>query len=372
MAEQQVNKVTTPISDAEMSRVFLDVAKKLFNVSLSKEQLAIIIAQNNLETGNRKYMHNYNIGNIMHVAGDGHDFFVGGDKTKNNKGEWVPFKAKFRSYPNLEEAAKDYLGNLKRRGGGTVWNAIMSADPAAFAKALKQTKYYEADEKDYAAGMHSHFKAYNKSDSYDKAVANNYEKAKPIDTGTAPATSSEQPATQPKSFVPDPNFGATPVAPPSNILSRLDQVLNSFIKALGEEESHNNFEKKALYKNNLLEHQVLIKINSDKLEDSIEFARILCTALDEELQAYAYTHTNKNDVEVECTIYGPKSLCIGSILQLCDALSDTFEMATKKIGGCQIKSIICPNKKSDYQELDMRLAQIYYNAFHLKFINGTK
>ncbi len=169
MVNQQVPKVNTPVSETELSRSFIEVASALFGVQLTKPQLSILVAQNNLETGGRKAMWNFNIGNITH-ANDSFDYFMGADKTKDKSGKWVPTTLKFRSYPNLNEGTKDYLNNLHSRGGGSVWNSILKADPVAFSKALKSTKYYEADEKDYTKGILSGVKAYNSNNSYEDAL----------------------------------------------------------------------------------------------------------------------------------------------------------------------------------------------------------
>ncbi len=212
MANQEVPRVKTSVSEAELTRAFMDTAKELFGVELSKSQLAILIAQNNLETGGRQAMWNFNIGNITHNPSvDSFDYFVSGDKTKDKAGNWVPIKLKFRSYPTLHDAAKDYLRNLKNRGGGKVWNSILQADPAGFSKALKDTKYYEADEKDYTRGMIAGVKAFNKKDSYENAVAG--------------------------------NFSATNVAAPSTgIMGKIDTLLNQFLKAIAETQ-HNKLVK---------------------------------------------------------------------------------------------------------------------------------
>lgn len=218
MANQEVPKVKTPISEAELSRAFIDVARDLFKIELTKQQLAILVAQNNLETGGRASMYNFNIGNITHRSQvDSFDYFMGGDKTRDKNGNWVPTKYQFRAYPNLTEGVKDYLKNLKYRGKGNVWNAVISADPAQFSKALKDTKYYEADEKDYTRGMVAGVAAFNKRKSYEDALAGNF----PAVTPTAPIASA-------------------PVK--KDFLGQIGQLLEKFLSAIAESE-HNNFIK---------------------------------------------------------------------------------------------------------------------------------
>lgn len=179
MANQQVPKQVTPVSEAEMARAFIDVARELFNINLTQEQVALLIAQNNVETASRAYMHNYNIGNIIHTDKDNNDYFIGGDKTRGADGKWKPIQMKFRAYPDLKSGVKDYLTNLKHRAKGNVWQTILSGDPAAFAKALKDSRYYEADEKDYRAGLINHVKSYYKNKSYENAIAGNFKTVSP-------------------------------------------------------------------------------------------------------------------------------------------------------------------------------------------------
>jgi hypothetical protein len=154
------------------------------------------------------------------------------------------------------------------------------------------------------------------------------------------------------------------------LLSRIDSLLDKFWHAFAEQQLHDRFIKKCAYKKTFIPHNILIKVQSNDLDNSIEFARILCAAIDEELYSDAYIYTDRNNVEVETTIYGPNQLSTQAVLELCNILSEKFEVATKKIGSCRINTIICPNKKSNYQELDIKLAQACYNRFHLKFIDG--
>lgn len=209
MANQEVPKVKTPVSEAELTRAFIDTARELFGIELTKSQLSLLVAQNNLETANRNAMWNFNIGNITHnTKFDSFDYFIGGDKTRDKNGNWVPTKYQFRSYPNLHEGVKDYLRNLKHRAGGKVWNTILQANPGAFSKALKDSKYYEADEKDYTKGLISGVKAFNGKNSYENAVAG--------------------------------NFSATPTQKPAqDLLGKIETLLNQFLKAVAEVEQNN-------------------------------------------------------------------------------------------------------------------------------------
>lgn len=154
-----------------------------------------------------------------------------------------------------------------------------------------------------------------------------------------------------------------------NDIDGIQTILSKFISVLSENQLSINFHKKAQYQKHLLEHKFLIKIQSNTNNiDAIEFSRILCTALDEELMADSSIHTDNYNTEIECYINGPKFACEKSILYICSHISNLFEKATKNIGGIKISSIIIPNKSSNYQELNIKLAMLNYSLFHQKFL----
>lgn len=350
MADQRVKTVRTTVSEPEMAAHFMTAAKKLYNIDLTQKQVGLLIAQNNLETAHRNAMFNYNIGNITHSPGDGWDFFIHQDKNGNDMklqeqvspGKWVAQTMRFRSYPDLETATEDYLKNLHNRAGGKVWNTIMQGDPAAFSKSLKQSGYYTADEKGYTAGLTGSYDAFNKSDSFQRAQSGNFDKGQAVATTT-------------------PHEGAQP-------MDQINQYLNSFLSALSEDNVNDKLVKKATYKKFLPKNDIVIQVKSSNLIDSLEFARILCLALDEETQSDATIHTDKENVEVLCSIHGPEEICKQAVNQLSSSIAGAFKLATKKIGGVDVKTKVLSNKASNYQELDIDLAQLAYRQFHLKFI----
>lgn len=152
-----------------------------------------------------------------------------------------------------------------------------------------------------------------------------------------------------------------------NFLNKLDNMLDQFMSAVANLEMIDHLSKKALYRS-LPENNIIIKLESDDFIDSLEFARILSTALDEEAQAMATIYTDRKTVEVLCKINGPHRACLKAVAQLCSVLEETFKLATKKIGGIDVKTFILPNEKSNYQELDIKLALSAYRQFQLKFI----
>lgn len=150
----------------------------------------------------------------------------------------------------------------------------------------------------------------------------------------------------------------------TSIISQISNLLSKFLALLAE--SNEQLIKRADLKL-LPEHKFIIRIGAKNVIDAIEFSRILCAALDEELMANGTIYTNWKSTEIECKINGDKELCSKSIDQLCIALSEVFEEKTKNIGGIKINATVLPNMCSNYQELSIKLAELNYTMFHNKF-----
>lgn len=150
----------------------------------------------------------------------------------------------------------------------------------------------------------------------------------------------------------------------SNFMDILDQFVHSLSATASSEQP-----SKKLYKKMLPNHDILIQISAPDYTSAIEFSRILCAALDEEVQANAYPHTDGSQtVEVECSIPGPALGCLQAVEQLSQSLTEAFKDATKKVGGLTVKTHCIMNKKSSYQQISLRTAETNYRKFLLKFI----
>jgi len=169
---------------------------------------------------------------------------------------------------------------------------------------------------------------------YDKAISNT-----PI-TSNTPATSN----TSTHSFIKD--------------------IIEKYLGVVISSEKQN----KKLYKNFLPINSILINVNSSDFTDSVEFSRILCSVLDEELFCKAFTYTDGNNIEVQCNIVGPKEDCLNLINKLTSATVDMFKIATEKVGGIDINTSINVDKKSSYKEITLTSAESNYRKFLLKFI----
>lgn len=98
--------------------------------------------------------------------------------------------------------------------------------------------------------------------------------------------------------------------------SYLDIVIDSFKRAISSD-------KAKLFKY-LPEHKISIKL-AGKLENTIKFANVLSPILDEKLNSYTSVHSDKNSVELECTINGDKELCVQAVESISKIVLDYYK-----------------------------------------------
>lgn len=334
MTGKQVSMVRTSFSMDDLVPTFVEAWKKLTSSTPTKEQIAMVMSQNALETGGftTKAMFNYNIGNIIKTPNDDYDYFEHPDSYHGKK-----FMSKFRAYNTLADGVYDYLRLLKN-GYPQAFQAT-TATPTDFAHALvanPKFQYYDAThEKDYASGMNRLYNDLLKSDKFNSLFGE--------------MASSRPPEAETQD---------------TSIISQISNLLNKFLALLAE--SNEIIIKRADSKL-LPEHTFIIKVDAKAIIDAIEFSRILCLALDEKLMATGTIYTNWQNTEIECKINGNKELCEESIIQLCDALINTFKENTKKIGSIKINTQVIPNMCSNYQQLSIKLAELNYTMFHNRF-----
>lgn len=338
---KQVPKTNTPVSDAQMAQAIINVWRRLFGTAPSKDQVYMIMAQNAIETGGkRESMHNYNVGNII-VGNSDHNYFLGGDWMYTDKSETTKktITQKFRAYDSLEDGVQDYLKLLSgSKRYAPAWQHILHPDIKEYSKSLHDAGYYGAKEEVYTKGLMAQYGRFNKGDSYSAGMA-----------GKAPDT---MVAKQDQS-------------PPAT--SGLENILKQFMEKL-HLTAATNHDLKKLYKAALPNNDILIQIVAPDYTSAVEFSRVLCTALDEDLLSTSYTYTDGHLVEVECSIPGPSKECYAAVCQMTQALTETFKSATVKIGGVSVKYSILMNKKSSYQPISPKTADTNYRKFLLKFI----
>lgn len=155
MTESFVPDVLTSIAPAPLYKALRIAAPVAIGAELSRASTLLLLAQIAFETGWRD-CHCWNLGNIKHVAGDGHNFtqfdcteIIHGVEKKILAGE--PGSS-FRAYASLAEGCVDYLALLHRQFGGA-WTAALAGDPHSFVVALAAEHYFTASEAIYERGV---------------------------------------------------------------------------------------------------------------------------------------------------------------------------------------------------------------------------
>lgn len=347
----RVKRVKTNVSEPQMAQAFINGWTSLFGTAPSKQQVGLLVAQNNLETGHRNSMWNYNVGNITTNGRDQFNYFD--DLTTDEQiepGKWEKKNLKYRAYDSLDDGVKDYLRLLSGKKYSEVWRHIVNPNPVAFSKSLKDAGYYTANEAPYTKNIVNLYKSFQNSDSYEQARSGN---VSPANTQVAKNDNFFQ------------NFlnrfkGVT--MPQPNL--QIDNLLNHYLQSVLASEKEN----KKLYKQYLTSNNAIVKINSEDYNNSIEFSRILSLAFKEELLANSFIHTDGKNVELSISIPGPSKISFEAVEELSQVVADAFEDATQKIGRIKIKTELITNKISSYQPISLKTAESEYRKFLLKFI----
>jgi len=162
------------------------------------------------------------------------------------------------------------------------------------------------------------------------------------------------------SFLQQPNIGQVSV---NESPTQIENMVDSLLQDIRASER----QYKELYKNLLPTNNLVIEVYANDKVDAIEFSRILCSALDEELLAKSYIHEQNNNIEIQCNIQGPQKICYEVIKQLTNSIANEFKNATSKIGGIDINTNVVMNKISSYSGLTIKSALSNYRKFLLKF-----
>lgn len=184
---QELEDKLTPVRSEDLCRELAGVWLDTMPTRPTKASIALLVAQWALETGWGNSMHCYNVGNIKSSQNDGRcwTFFPCGEELPEStavrmrdaspslvvirklysvqvNGQPVSMASvyfrpkhpvtRFRAYRTLRAGVIDYLSLIRNRFKAA-WPAVLRANPAEFARALKRAGYYTADENDYAKGL---------------------------------------------------------------------------------------------------------------------------------------------------------------------------------------------------------------------------
>lgn len=169
-----VPTVRTTYTQSQIIQGFVDGWHSQFGEYPKKESIAVLWAQECVETGVSTSMWNNNVGNVKYSPANGDVEYmmlahvweiVGGKKIMIEPpaaGTW------FRSFRTLAQGIAFQMDFLKNHRYKAAWAAVESGSVADFAHLLKVAGYYTAPEADYAKAMNYYFKKFMADQTYEK------------------------------------------------------------------------------------------------------------------------------------------------------------------------------------------------------------
>jgi hypothetical protein len=150
----QVSAQRTPLSRTDATALLRAALTAALGRSPTPAELKMLVAQSDLETRGWHAMWNWNFGNAT-VGKTGTWFFIPGHTSH-----------RFRSFTSAAEGST-YFVKLLQNHFQKAWTVLGSGNTTAFAKALKDQKYYEESPGEtvaqsvatYAAGLSSRYTA---------------------------------------------------------------------------------------------------------------------------------------------------------------------------------------------------------------------
>lgn len=182
MAAELVKTVQTKYTLNQLIGGLVQGWYKKFGVIPEKKQIAVLYAQNALETGGTVSMWNNNIGNVKFVPNKNPDLDTGkqymmlANTWEIINGQKVIFQPPhqatwFRAFPSLGDGVAHHLDFLRNYRYKKAWTAVEAGDPAGFSHLLKVAGYYTASEADYTKLMNVYFNKFMKDTTFEKEVS---------------------------------------------------------------------------------------------------------------------------------------------------------------------------------------------------------
>lgn len=179
MTAQLVKTTKTEYSEEEMISGFILAWVEAFGKMPLQKEIAVIWAQNAIETGSTIAMWNNNIGNVKYHPSNnpendkGIKYMMLANTWEILNGKKVifqpPHKATwFRAFNTLAEGISFHLLFLKNSRYKTAWKFVEDGNPILFAHELKRLRYYTADANAYAGAMKNHFDRFMRNTKYKK------------------------------------------------------------------------------------------------------------------------------------------------------------------------------------------------------------
>lgn len=179
MAATLVPTVRTQYSQVELTKALIEGWMDAFGTRPTRNSIAVLWAQNAIETGLTVSMWNNNIGNVKYVANNSDTPSIEYCMLKNVfefvNGKKVTFQPPhpatwFRSFKTLKDGVKHHLAFLRNNRYKNAWPSVVVGDPAEFSRQLRKSGYYTAPEETYIKAMTGYYNKFIKDRLYENAM----------------------------------------------------------------------------------------------------------------------------------------------------------------------------------------------------------
>jgi len=120
------------MSADEASKALSAAYKKVTGSTPNAKVLGLLVGQWATETGNGKYIHNYNFGNVKHTSGDAYYQQFEGSEVVD--GQNVVSVMDFAAHLNAEDGAIAFVNQLKKRSQW--WAGLQTGNPQKYVDGL--------------------------------------------------------------------------------------------------------------------------------------------------------------------------------------------------------------------------------------------
>ncbi len=154
----------TPLTPREATSALRTAFRRLAGHDPTAQQLAVLVAQTALETGNWKSLHWNNFGNAK--AGPQYEgFYTQFRCNEVIKGETIWFdppdpQCNFRAHETAADGAFAHIKFLKKTQYAKAWTYLVAGDARGFVCALKQAMYFTALLEPYVRAVVSLYRKY--------------------------------------------------------------------------------------------------------------------------------------------------------------------------------------------------------------------
>ena len=143
-----LQNVVTPVEPPDAGAALSKAYQSLTGSKPKPAVLNLLLAQWALETGNGKFVHNFNFGNEKSSSGD--EFYQEFEAGEVEDGQEQKSVMKFAAFKTADDGALAYVKTLQRRPQW--WAGLQSGDPHTFVSALVAVAgqhYFTADPAHY-------------------------------------------------------------------------------------------------------------------------------------------------------------------------------------------------------------------------------